>query len=178
MSEDLETMAREHLERDVERIGLPQDWHGYLTLENLDAVADRIRALLAGRLFTCLYEGEGMSQATLDTSRRLVPAEFSPGHERPHKETGVTTSVSTVEHPFQYGLGALDLHLQNGTWYVNTTITRALAVPGLSKRERERGTRLSLRRDGLTAEFRNFSGERRTWTIRLEDGVLPAGDEE
>jgi hypothetical protein len=57
------------LSGEVKRVSTDHTWSGYLTLENLQAVADRISALLGnGRRFTTVVSNEGM-QANLPEVR-------------------------------------------------------------------------------------------------------------
>lgn len=46
--------------RDMARLASDRDWHGYLTLENLDAVAERLRKLLAGQRYTWVACNSGL----------------------------------------------------------------------------------------------------------------------
>lgn len=44
---------------DLRRLASDRDWHGYLTLENLDAVAQRLRDLIGdGKLYTAVCSSE------------------------------------------------------------------------------------------------------------------------
>lgn len=44
---------------DVRRLRTGRDWSGYLTLDNYEAVAARLRALLTGRRFTTVMSNQG-----------------------------------------------------------------------------------------------------------------------
>lgn len=46
--------------REVQRIRSGRDWSGYLTLENFDAVAGRLREMLEGKRYTWVSCNEGL----------------------------------------------------------------------------------------------------------------------
>lgn len=64
-------------DRDLQRLKGEEDWYGFLTRENLDLVANRIRAMLDGRQYTCVTvwtNGRpevkaGQSNASVETLR-------------------------------------------------------------------------------------------------------------
>lgn len=47
-----ETTEQSPLDRELARLASDRDWYGYLTLENLEAVAERFRKLLGGQRYT------------------------------------------------------------------------------------------------------------------------------
>lgn len=53
-------MATEAASRDVQRLESERDWHGFLTTENAEAVAARLRRLLGGRRYTFVSANEGL----------------------------------------------------------------------------------------------------------------------
>jgi len=53
-------MATEAASRDVQRLGSERDWFGFLTTENAEAVAARLRRLLSGKRYTFVAANEGL----------------------------------------------------------------------------------------------------------------------
>lgn len=78
--------------REVTRIASGLPWEGYLTLANLDAVADRIKQMLGdGRRYTSVYCNEGMREYFPQVRTGLV-AEITVNHrERDGRRYGDIT---------------------------------------------------------------------------------------
>lgn len=91
--------------REVQRIRSGRDWSGYLTLENFDAVAGRLREMLEGKRYTWVSCNEGL--------RDFFP-EVRPGmemekiviHDRSDIGYGCTMAHLTVCDT--YGVWGLD----------------------------------------------------------------------
>jgi hypothetical protein len=178
--------ALDYARRDAERLAQHgQDWHGCLTLENLEAMAARIRDVLTGRLYTTMVELQEASNARLATSRFLTRVSYKPA--RPWQETGVTTCVSAGSDAISgKTMGFLDIHDQTSTWGFDTMAPSALAIADGSYALRRldpyfsfsaRGASPGCHVRGFAAEFRNYDNQLRRWSFALEDGVLPEDED-
>lgn len=102
-----ETTEQTTLSPDLRRLASDRYWYGYLTLENLEAVAERIRKLLAGQRYTWVSCNSGL--------RHYFP-EVRTGQEL--RDRGVTTYR---DEEAQYGpFGGITVPDTYGVWGLHT----------------------------------------------------------
>lgn len=154
---------------DIPRIRSPRNWDGWLTIENADAVADRIRSMLAGRYFAFMSESQE-AEAKLRVSCQIAATEYTDG--RDHQATGVS-----VSHPESGGFASVDIYIPGTGWpFIDTHIPSLQAlqdgyVPSRSD------TWMCFQEKSFTWRYNNAMGEWRRHTIMVEAG-LPAPAEE
>lgn len=149
---------------ELRAIGSDRDWHGYLTIENFEAVAGRIRRLLEGRSWTWVACNEGLRGyfPEVRTGQRLrgsaVTAKLlAPGH-------GHITVVDS------YGVWGLSAHLPDQAAARALSYDEACAAGAHLSFERAMGSRP----DRLEIEHFAPAGARLYWVAAVE----PAQDDD
>lgn len=112
--------------RELPRIRSERDWYGYLTLENFQAIADRIRRLLEDRTYTWVAcnEGLGNYRPEVRTGQRASKVEASllaPDHGHlkvcdSYGVWGMSTSLPTMGDA--YALRSHDAAANRGAYLV------------------------------------------------------------
>ncbi len=160
---------------DLRRLASDRDWHGYLTLENLDAVAGRMRKLLTGRRYTWTACNSGL--------RHYFP-EVRAGQQL--RDRGVTTYREEAQHgPF----GGITVPDTYGVWGLHTSAPdqrtahqqRTEAWDRATEEQRrtdtwddQRLTYLHITWDKIEIEHYAIIGYRLYWVITVE----PRDDED
>jgi hypothetical protein len=118
------TDTQEHQPADVRRLTSGHDWYGYLTLTNLDAVANRIRDLIGdGQRYTSVCASEGFLS-----------------YRPPEVRTGCVARSITVSRPQvedrRYGI--ITFHDHALTYFVETAagVTGQASARALDERLR------------------------------------------
>jgi hypothetical protein len=102
-----ETTEQSPLSRELARLASDRDWNGYLTLENLEAVAARFRSLLDGQRYTWVACNSGL--------RHYFP-EVRTGQQL--RDRGITTYR---DEEAQYGpFGGITVPDTYGVWGLHT----------------------------------------------------------
>lgn len=99
------------LSPDLRRLADWRDWSGWLTLENFEAVADRIRRLLDGRTYTWVASNEGQRAyfPEVRTGQRLC-------HDHARSGNAVMAKLLAPDH------GHLTVVDSYGVWGLSTSI--------------------------------------------------------
>lgn len=158
---------------EAERIASGRDWFGYLTLENFDAIAARVRALLEGRRYTWVSCNEGLRDFFPEV-RTGQEMEKLVIHDRSDLGDGVTMAHFTVCDTY-------------GVWGLDTTVADQRAAEQKRKAAwdsaNEAGRRRRAENRGLTyvhftrgrydqgrieIQHHNGYGDRLYWVIAVE----------
>jgi hypothetical protein len=111
-------MSTETESPDLKRLKSGRDWNGYLTLENCEAVADRVRRLLEGHRYAwvrCFEEQRGSFPEVRQGLRM--------------RDQGVTTHRSTLEDGGDFaGFNVSDTY---GVWGAHTSVADQAGVRSL-----------------------------------------------
>lgn len=135
---------------DLKRLASGQDWSGYLTFTNLDAVADRLRDMIGdGQLYTWIACYEGL------------------GEYRPEVRTGQTVREIKVD-PAGADNRSITVHDSWGVWWISTDAEDRAATYG-----REPGfylAYLDITRTYVRIQTRVPAGYRAWWVVAVEGG--------
>jgi hypothetical protein len=145
---------------DLRRLKSDREWYGYLTLENFDAVAERLRSLLTGRTYTWASTREHQVRAPEVRTRQRL-------------REGINTSRSTLDDGrVMAHLNAADTY---GVWGVSTTIPDQKTAYTFARDEKKarRLTEVTFKHghhDGGRIEIEQYNGygERLYWVIAVE----------
>jgi hypothetical protein len=154
---------------DLRRLASDRDWHGYLTLENLEAVAGRMRKLLTGRSYTWVACNSGL--------RHYFP-EVRAGQQL--RDDGVTTYRNDNGGRYSAGITVPDTY---GVWGLHTDVPdqptarkrRSEAWDEASEEQRRTDTwddrdltYLHIIRDKIEIEHFAIIGYRLYWVVTVE----------
>lgn len=166
-----ETTEQTPLARELARLASDRDWHGYLTLENLEAVTARFRSLLDGQRYTWVACNSGL--------RHYFP-EVRTGQQL--RGRGVTTYRDDGEgdgEPFA-GITVPDTY---GAWGLHTSVLDQRTARGRrhaafekatgeQKRtdtwDDQRLTYLHIKHDRIEIEHFAPAGYRLYWVVTVE----------
>lgn len=137
----------------AERLSSGRDWSGYLTLENAEAVADRIRSMIGdGQRYTWVAANEYF------------------GYKPEVRTSQVATKVS-FDSDLKYSDGAPWAHLNvvdtYGIWGLSADAADEAAAIAQDKRHR---TFLTFDHRKLTIDLYAPGGNHMWWVVALEDG--------
>lgn len=132
-----------------ERLTGDAQWFGYLTLENVDAVADRIRRMLDGHRYTWVAVNEAFERPEVRTSQVMEKVEVFRSRDDSYGELA--------------GITVLDTY---GVWGPDTTAPDERTAA--QQPERDRAYMVI---DHNKIEIKHFvpAGSRLYWVIALED---------
>ncbi|WP_141576194.1 hypothetical protein [Actinomadura sp. WMMA1423] len=135
---------------EVRRIASGRDWFGFLTLENLNAVADRIRSMIGdGQRYTWVACNEGLGDYRPEVRTSQVAAKIRV--DRRDDEHGSIIVVDTY-----------------GVWSIHTDIADQAA--GMGRQPEFSLTYLKITRGQIQMEHKAPIGARLLWTVALEGG--------
>lgn len=141
------------MKNEYRRLADGRQWFGYLTLDNIDAVTERLRALI----------GDGQPYVWVATNELFGL--------RPEVRTGqvvetITVKRGTRDSGREYGhLIVTDTH---GVWGLSTEAADQRQAGQLDERDRQF---LSVERDRIRVEHHALGGNRLCWTIAVEAGA-------
>ncbi|MFV2172269.1 hypothetical protein ACFHW2_12210 [Actinomadura sp. LOL_016] len=147
-------MGEQQTPADIRRITSGQDWSGFLTLANLDAVADRIRSMIGGgRPYTWIACNEGL------------------GNYRPEVRTGQAARTIDVCRIDRAGgpHGDIQVHDSYGLWWICTDAQDQAAAHG-----REPSFELAyldITRTYVRIATKAPAGYRLWWVVAVEGGA-------
>lgn len=146
---------------DIKRLESDRDWYGYLTLDNCDAVAGRIRSMLAGQRYTWVSCNEGLRDyfPEVRTGQRL--------------RDDVRIDRDTLDGGTEWAhISAGDTY---GVWGLGTTVPDQKTAHrwAADDKKRKRLTCLHItrgRHDGGRIEIEHYApvGARLYWVIAVE----------
>lgn len=135
---------------DLTRLASGREWSGYLTLENLDAVTDRIRGMIGdGQPYTWVACNEGL------------------GDYRPEVRTSQVAKRVSVDR--RDGCGTITVLDTYGVWAI-----RADAAAQSETYERQPDFSLAylrITRSQIQMEHKAPVGARLLWTVAVQDGA-------
>lgn len=133
------------------RLASDRDWYGYLTLENAEAVADRIRSMIGdGQRYTWVAANEIFGY-------------------KPEIRTGqVAKRIEFVSEKLSDGRSWAHLLVRDayGTWGISTTAADQAAAHAMDKKD---ATFLRFEYGRLTIEHYAPAGNHLWWAIAVED---------
>jgi hypothetical protein len=134
---------------ETERLKSGREWFGFLTLENLDAVADRIRFII----------GDGQPYAWVACNEGI-------GDYQPEVRTSQVAKSIRVERV--EGRGSIIVVDTYGVWSIRTDVADQYLA-----RRREPGFSLAylkITRSQILMEHKAPIGARLLWTVAVQDG--------
>lgn len=135
---------------EIRRIASRRDWFGFLTLANLDAVADRIRDMIGnGQQYTWVACNEGL------------------GDYRPEVRTSQVASSIRAEARDESG--AIIVVDTYGVWSIRTTIADQAA--GARRTPEFNLTYLKMSRTQIQMEHKAPIGARLLWTVAVQSAA-------
>lgn len=135
---------------DLRQLTSRQDWSGYLTLANLDAVADRLRDMIGdGQPYTWIACNEGL------------------GEYRPEVRTGQTVREIKTDPPGTEHR-TITVHDSYGLWWISTDVEDRAAAhdlePGFHR------AYLDITRTYVRIQTSAPAGHRLWWVVAIEGG--------
>ncbi|MFG2001766.1 hypothetical protein ACGFNU_21705 [Spirillospora sp. NPDC048911] len=138
---------------DVRQLRSGRNWSGFLTLDNLDAVADRIRNLI----------GDQQSYVWMASNEGL-------GDYLPSVRTGQVADKITVKRDDADGtlIGDITVHDSHGLWWITTEAADQAAARGHTPAD---AAYLEVKHDHIVIDHKVPAGHRVYWVVAVERGA-------
>ena len=133
---------------EIERLKSGREWFGFLTLQNVDAVAGRIRSMIGdGQPYTWVACNEGLGNYRPEVRTSQVAAKIRTHHDDEHASVVVVDTY--------------------GVWSINTRLSDQDA--GVQREPDFSAPYLKITRSQIQIEHKAPVGARLLWTIAVQD---------